>query len=66
MTTPPEDQDRPRTDEEVEELRDAAKSMGVDDADRRDPDEVVDAVRRTQADSETSPSEWQTKGTDQD
>lgn len=48
----------PRDDEQAEELKDSAKSMGVEDADDKAPEEVVDAVRHTQTDSETSPSGW--------
>ena len=51
---------------EVEDLRESAKEMGVEDADRREPDEIIDEVREAQADSETSPSEWRQKGNDQD
>ncbi|WP_370327490.1 hypothetical protein [Euzebya sp.] len=50
--------DRPTDEREVEELRESAKSMGVEDADQKDPDEVVEAVQHTQTDSETSPSGW--------
>ena len=54
------------TESEVDDLRESAKEMGVEDADERDPDEVVEEVRKVQADSETSPSEWREKGEDQD
>ena len=53
-------------DSELDDLRESAKDMGVDDADQRDADEIVDEVREAQADSETSPSEWRQKGEDQD
>ena len=52
------------SEEEAEELRDSAASMGVDDADDRDPDDIVDEVRHAQADSEVSPSEWKVKDDD--
>jgi hypothetical protein len=44
--------------EDVEDLRESAKAIGVEDADQKSPEEVVDAVRHEQADSETSPSRW--------
>lgn len=50
-----------RRDDEIDDLRESAKEMGVDDADERDPDEIVEEVRTTQSDSETSPSEWRQK-----
>lgn len=46
------------TEREVEELRDSAKAMGADDVDGMDAEEVVEEVRHTQTDSETSPSGW--------
>lgn len=51
--------DGPRSDEEVEELQESAKEMGVDDADERPPEEVVEEVRHAQADDGISPSEWE-------
>lgn len=51
---------------EVQDLRESAKEMGVEDVDRREPEEIVDEVREAQADSEASPSEWRQKGDDQD
>ncbi|HUG83004.1 MAG TPA: hypothetical protein VMM13_00485 [Euzebya sp.] len=59
-------QDTPKDPHEVEELRESAKSMGVEDADRKDPDEVVEDVRHTQADSETSPSGWEAENEEGD
>lgn len=51
--------DQEKTDKkDVEELRESAGAMGVDDADRKDPDEIVDEVRHGKSDSETSPSGW--------
>lgn len=64
MSDAPDFEDRPNNDQDVEDLRDSATEMGVDDADERDPDEVVDEVRHAQADSETSPSEWRSKSDD--
>lgn len=52
------DQQTPQSNDEVEDLRESAKSMGVDDADDKDPDEIVEEVRHTQTDSESSPSGW--------
>ena len=52
--------------DEVQDLRESAKELGVEDADERDPDEIVEEVRTTQSDSETSPSEWREKGDDMD
>jgi hypothetical protein len=55
----PERDDPQQPDEQdVEDLRESAKAIGVEDADERSPEEVVDAVRHEQADSETSPSRW--------
>lgn len=45
-------------DREVEELKESAKAMGVEDADRKDPEQVVEDVQHTQTDSESSPSGW--------
>lgn len=64
MTNPRSRDGQPPTDPEVEELRNSAVEMGVEDAEERDPDEVVKAVRHAQADSEVSPSEWREKDGD--
>ena len=58
------DDKTPKDDQQVEELRESAKSMGVDDAGRKDPDEVVEAVQHTQTDSESSPSGWKAEKDD--
>ena len=55
------DDDRPDSEEEVQDLQESAKEMGVEDADERSPDEIVEKVRDTQADDQISPSEWETK-----
>jgi hypothetical protein len=52
------DADQPQDEREDRDLKDSAKSIGVEDADRMDPEEVVDAVQHTQTDSESSPSGW--------
>ncbi|CAN5275450.1 hypothetical protein BH23ACT9_BH23ACT9_31240 [soil metagenome] len=52
------EQDRPKDDEQVEELRESAETMGVEDVEEKDPDQIVDEVRHGKADSETSPSGW--------
>jgi hypothetical protein len=49
---------------DVEELRESARSMGVEDVDRKDADEIVEEVRHTQTDSETSPSGWKAERED--
>ena len=46
------------TDADVQQLRESAESMGVEGADRKDADELVEETRHAQADSESSPSGW--------
>ena len=53
-----EQQDTPKDEREERELKESAKSMGVEDVDRKDADEVVEEVRHAQTDSEASPSGW--------
>lgn len=52
------DQQTPESADEVEDLRESAKSMGVEDADDKNPEEIVEEVRHTQTDSQSSPSGW--------
>ena len=50
--------------DEVEELRESAEELGVDDPEDKDADEIVDEVHHTQTDSESSPTnpEWEEDG----
>jgi hypothetical protein len=50
--------DQQHDDQDEQELRESAESMGVQDADRKDPDELVEEARHAQTDSEASPSGW--------
>jgi hypothetical protein len=52
--------DQPRNEQEVEELREAAKEMGVEDADRKDAEELVHDAQEEGADSASSPTQWKT------
>lgn len=52
------DQDKPKDEQEMKDLQESAKSMGVQDVEEKDADEIVEDVRHTQTDSESSPSGW--------
>jgi hypothetical protein len=52
------DQEKPEDEQEMKDLQESAKSMGVDDVESKDADEIVEEVRHTQTDSESSPSGW--------
>ncbi|HVM15182.1 MAG TPA: hypothetical protein VM287_12770 [Egibacteraceae bacterium] len=56
--------DAPGSEEEVEELRGAARELGVDDPDSKDADELLEAAQRAQGDSSSSPTnpDWEKDG----
>lgn len=56
--------DAPRTEQEIEELRDAARQVGVQDPELKEPDELLEAVQRAQGDSSSSPTnpDWEKDG----
>lgn len=53
-----EQQETPKDQREEQEVRESAKSMGVEDVEGKDAEEVVEEARHAQSDSETSPSGW--------
>ncbi|HVL99180.1 MAG TPA: hypothetical protein VM324_07805 [Egibacteraceae bacterium] len=56
--------DAPRNEEDVEELRDAARELGVDRTEDKDADDLLEAAQRAQGDSTSSPTnpDWQKDG----
>jgi hypothetical protein len=50
--------DQPQNEQDVEELREAAQEMGVEDAEHKDADELVHDAQEEGADSASSPTQW--------
>lgn len=56
--------DAPGPNDDVGELRDAARALGVDDPESKDGDELIEAAQRAQGDSSSSPTnpDWEKDG----
>jgi hypothetical protein len=53
------DQDGPKDEHEEQELREAAKAVGVEDAEDKDGDELLHDAQEAGEDSASSPTQWQ-------
>ncbi len=52
------EQDHPKDEQEEQEFREAAKAVGVEDADELSGDDLVKEAQEANEDSAASPTQW--------